>query len=112
MAFRVRTRRPLGAEIPLWASAFVIGALVVVEAGSLPAPAAHAGEAVIGGTGFSMATVRASANGENGGHELLYVIDGRDELLYVYEIPKASDRRIVFLGGRLLPSLFADGRGG
>ena len=101
-----------GMEIPLWASAFVIAALVIVEAGSLPSTWAQAGQTATGGSGFSMSTVRATSTGENGVQELRYVIDGRDELLYVYEMPEASDRRIVFRGGALLPTLFAKGRGG
>lgn len=99
-------------EVPLWASAFVIAALVIVEAGSLPSVSAQAGQAAMGERGFSMSTVRATSTDENGVQELLYVIDGRDELLYVYEMPKASERRIVFRGGTLLPTLFAKGRGG
>lgn len=105
-------RRGRFAETSLVASAFVIAALVIVEAGSLPSPSAHAGQAIAMPQGFSMSTVRVSTAGDGSVQELLYVLDGRDELLYIYEVPKASDRRIVFRGGVLLPTLFAKGRGG
>ena len=51
----MRTRT---AEIPLWASALVIAALVLVEAGRSPSSEAQAGQAVTGGTGFSMVTAK------------------------------------------------------
>ena len=58
-----RSPRTRWSEIPLWASAFVIAALVIVEAGSLPSPSAQAGQAVLGDRGFAMATVRAAGGG-------------------------------------------------
>lgn len=99
------------AEIPLWASAFVIAALVLVEAGRSPAGEAHAGQAVVGGTGFSMVTAKSGVDAEGQVQEVLYLIDGRDEVLYVYEIPSPTDRRIVFRAGVHLPTLFNAGRG-
>ena len=105
----MRTRT---AEIPLWASAFVIAALVLVEAGRSPSSEAQAGQAVTGGTGFSMVTAKSGADAEGQVQEVLYLIDGRDEILYVYEIPSPTDRRIVFRAGVHLPTLFNAGRGG
>lgn len=100
------------AEIPLWASAFVIAALVLVEAGRSPDGAAHADQAVAGSAGFSMVTAKAGVDDAGQAQEVLYVIDGRDEILYVYEIPSATDRRIVFRASVHLPTLFTAGRGG
>ncbi len=105
----MRTRT---AEIPLWASAFVIAAPVLVEAGRSPAGEAHAGQAVTGSTGFSMVTAKSGVDAEGQVQEVLYLIDGRDEVLYVYEIPSPTDRRIVFRAGVHLPTLFNAGRGG
>lgn len=102
----------LRAEIPLWASAFVIAALVLVEAGRWPAGEAHADQAIVGGTGFSMVTAKSGEDGDGKVQEVLYLIDGRDEVLYVYEIPSPTDRRIVFRAGVHLPTLFNTGRGG
>lgn len=99
------------AEIPLWASAFVIAALVLVEAGRSPAGEAQAGQAVVGSTGFSMVTAESGVDAEGQVQEVLYLIDGRDEVLYVYEIPSPTDRRIVFRAGVHLPTLFNAGRG-
>jgi hypothetical protein len=99
-------------EIPLWASAFVIAALVMLEAGRSPERAAHADQAVTGSAGFNMVTAKAGVDAEGQVQEVLYVIDGRDEVLYVYEIPSSTDRRIVFRAGVHLPTLFNAGRGG
>jgi len=104
----LRTLR--GSSVPLWASAFVLAALVMIEAGKLPAHRAHAGPATAGDEGFSMLTAPSATGGS--GQEYLYVIDGRDEVLYLYEVPNVADRRIVFKGGAFLPAVFAAGRGG
>jgi len=101
--------------IPLWASAFVIAALLMSEAAQLPAHRAHAQMAVSGRGGFTLVTAPSGggnpANPASQG-EFLYVLDARNELLYLYEIPDANNRRILFRSGVYLPNVFAVGRGG
>ncbi|MFO0827754.1 MAG: hypothetical protein U0572_06340 [Phycisphaerales bacterium] len=91
----------------LWASAFIIAALVIVTAGRLPENAAYGNMATTGTGGYSLVT----AVGGNGPFELLYVIDNTTQTFYVYSIDNANDRRIVYRHGARLPDLFRAGRG-
>lgn len=94
----------------LTASAFIIGALVIMKAGELPMNAAYAGSANTG-DGFSIVTATSGLGKETRPQELLYVVDNRTEVLYVYEIDDVSQRKVVLRGGGFLPNLFRSGRG-
>lgn len=98
-------------EIPLWASGFVLAGLVALEAGRGPGDLAYAGDAVITRDGYSLVTARTAVGAAEKPIDFLYLIDGRDEMLYVYEVPGAPERRVVMRGGVHLPTLFAAGRG-
>lgn len=79
----------------LWASAFVIAALVIMQAGKLPANAAFA-EMTAESGGYTLMTTNAGRGGENGqNYELLYVLDDRTETLLVYEVENATAKRIL-----------------
>lgn len=95
----------------LWASAFIIGAMVITKAADLPPNAAYAGNAASDGD-FAVVTAAKGTGPDLRPHELLYVADNRTEMLYIYDIEDStSGRRVVLVGGGPLPSLFRVARG-
>lgn len=96
----------------LVASALVISALIIMQIGRAETPSAFAGDAVVGGEGYTVMTVSSGFGKDTRPYEFCYILDNHDEMLYVYEIPQASDKRIVLRNGTHLPSLFAMARGG
>lgn len=94
----------------LTGSAFVVAALAIMKAGELPINQAYAGSASASGS-FSIVTASTGVGKETRPNELLYVIDNRTEILYVYEIDDAAQRKILIRGGGPLPALFRSGRG-
>jgi len=88
----------------LWASAFVIAALIIVQAGRLPGNQAHAEMATGNGT-YTLVTADAGTGGDERPDELLYVIDSRDQVLLVYEIEDARQKRVILRGGGSLQNL-------
>ncbi len=106
------TRTTTTASALLLVSAFLIAALVIFQAGNIPERTAHAGDAVTGSEGFTLLTVSSGFGKDARPYEFCYVIDNHDEMLYVYEVPQASDKRIVLRYGTPLPSLFTQARGG
>ena len=93
----------------LWASAFVIGALTIVQAGRLPGPAAHA-EMVSGRSDYTLLTTDSGTGGDSNPDELLYVIDNRDQVILVYEIEDAREKRMILRDGGSLQNLFRAAR--
>lgn len=96
----------------LLVSAFLIAALAIFQAGRLPAHPAYADDAVAGGQGYTLLTVSSGFGKDTRPYEFCYVFDNHDEMLYIYEVPQASDKRIVLRYGTFLPGLFATARGG
>ena len=98
-------RQPLNSSSAvLWASAFVIGALTIVQAGRLPGNAAHAeaaDQALIDNSGVG---------GDADPDELLYVIDNTDQVLMVYEVEDARRGKITLRDGGSLDNLFRAAR--
>jgi hypothetical protein len=94
-----------GAAAVLWASAFMIGALVIVQAGRLPANRAYA-EMAVEASDFSLLTTDAGRGEDAAPNELLYVIDSRAETLLIYEIEDARKKQIILRDGANLPVLF------
>jgi hypothetical protein len=86
----------------LWASAFVIAALVIVQAGRLPGNPAHADSAVTRGD-YTLLTTDASAPL---GDKLLYIIDSRGQTLLVYEIQDARRNIVVLRESQNLEVMF------
>jgi hypothetical protein len=95
----------------LLASAFLITCLIILQAGRVPENRAHAGDAIAGDEGYTVLTVSSGFGKDTRPYEFCYVLDNHDEMLYIYEIPQASDKRIVLRQGTFLPGLFAMARG-
>lgn len=88
----------------LWASAFLLAAIVLIQAGQhLDAPA-HAAMSNTS-AGYTMLTTHASQTVTTP-VEVLYVIDDRSEMLYVYEVENAQQRKITLHHGGSLANLF------
>jgi len=88
----------------LWASAFVLGAMIVFSA-SKHSPLAVADNALTG-DGFTMLTA------ENGqGSDFLYIIDDHSSMLMVYDIPDPQNRQFIRpVASWSLPALFGEVR--
>jgi len=93
----------------LWASAFVIMALIIVQAGKLPVNQAMAGTST-SESGFTVLTANSGTGGKNQPNELLYIIDNRHETLLVYEIDDPTSKQILLRDGGSLRNLFAGAR--
>jgi hypothetical protein len=93
----------------LWASAFVVAALVIVQAGRLPGNPAYADQSVELG-GYTLLTTGSGTGRGEDPNELLYVLDSRDDTLLVYEVPDARQKQINLLGGASLPAWFQNAR--
>ena len=97
------------APAALWASAFVIAALVIVQAGRLPGNQAIAGTASERGS-YSALTVNSGQGPETNPNELLFVIDSREQALLVYEIEDAKKKQIILRDGGSLENMFLRAR--
>ncbi len=62
----------------LWASAFVIMALIIMQAGKLPGNAAYA-EMSSSNEAYTLLTTDAGKGDDAAPYELLYVLDNRDQ---------------------------------
>ena len=103
------TKNVNAAAAVLWASAFVLAALIIVQAGRLPGSAAYA-DVAAAGDDYTLLTVDAGRGDRAAPYQMLYVIDNQDEVLLVYEIPEAQKREIVLRGGGSLANLFQNAR--
>jgi hypothetical protein len=95
----------------LTASAVAIGALAIVEAGRMQPPA-FADTASLGAGGFTLITSSTGQGPDEAPYETLYVLDNRGEMLLVYGIDAANNRRLALRAGASLPALFRAARGG
>ncbi len=93
----------------LWASAFVIAALVIVQAGRLPGRPAY-GEMVSTRADYTILTARSGRGRDEEPDEILFVIDNRDGVLMVYEMPDARRGKIFARDGGRLENLFQSAR--
>lgn len=93
----------------LWASAFVLGAMIIVQAGRLPINPAY-GAMSSEKDGFTMVTASSGRGQDAAPYELLYVVDSRGEMLLVYEIEDVQQKTIHFRGGADLPTWFRNAR--
>jgi len=84
----------------LWASAFVLGGLILTQADRLGAGARASAEMVSETGGYTVMTA------DGGTDEVLVLLDHRDENVYVYSI---ENQQAIVLHQRLsLPKLFSD----
>ena len=93
----------------LWASAFVIAAMTILQAGRLPGQAAHA-EMTATQADYTIMTTNSGRGGDEDPDELLFVIDNRDQVLMVYEVEDARRGGITLRHGWSLPFQFASAR--
>ena len=97
----------------LWASAFIIAALAVMQAGRLAPNPAYANMAVSTDEGFSMVTSSSGQGPADRPYDLLYVVDSNEETLFIYWIENANTpatARLQLKGGSFLPNLFQAAR--
>jgi hypothetical protein len=86
----------------LWASAMVIAALIIVQAGRMgPEPARADVVSTVAGT--------TALTFESQSEDLLAVVDGRQEMLFVYRVQNKN--ALELLRSYNLPELFAEARG-
>ena len=112
---RPATRRPgLTATAILTASAVLLAALTIIQAGRLPFNAAYAGTANQGGQGTSIVTIDSGLGPKERPYELLWVLDGRGEMVFVYymENANAGEKALLLRQVIFLPDLFRKARGG
>jgi hypothetical protein len=89
----------------LWASAFIIAALVIIQAGRLPGNPAHA-DMAIHYDDFTLLTTRYGS----GDNKLLYVINSRDQVMLVYEVEDAQQGTLFLRDGGSIENLFRAAR--
>jgi hypothetical protein len=97
----------------LWASAFVILAMAISQAGRLAPNPAYAGDAVTTNSGLSLLTASSGTGPKEAPYDLLYVVDSQDELLYIYWIDNANTpatSKLTLVNGSYLPALFQAAR--
>ncbi len=93
----------------LWASAFVIAALAIVQAGRLPGQAAYA-ETVSEFGDYTVLTARTGKGPDERPNEALWVIDNREQVLIVYEMEDAQRGIFIVRDGGSLQNLFRTAR--
>ena len=93
----------------LWASVFVIIAMIIVQAGKLPGNAAYAEMATESGS-YTVLTTNSGKGGDADPNELLYVIDSMAQVLLVYEIEDSRSGNIFLRDGGSLVNLFNSAR--
>jgi len=91
----------LSPDIALWASAFVLGALLIVQAGRSADSAARA-EMVASAGGYTLMTTRTQSG------EILYVIDNLTEQFFIYNVEQQRD--LVLVHKEDLKSLFTNAK--
>jgi hypothetical protein len=102
------------ARIVLVATAIMLAALTIIQAGRIDVNAAHAGTANAGPQGSSMVTIDSGLGPKDRPYETLWVLDGRGEMLFVYYIENANagEKSLLLRQVISLPDLFRKARGG
>lgn len=93
----------------LWASAFIIAALVIVQAGRSQTNAAHA-DMVNNRADYTLMTASSGRGGDTDADELLYIIDSRDSVLMVYDFDDIRRKEMILRDAYPLDRLFAQAR--
>lgn len=103
-------RRSLGtAEAILLATAFLLVAIVLVQAGRLPGNAAYA-EMGVAGDDFTLVTASSGRGDDADPYEILWIVDSRGEVLHVYEIEDVRQGGIQQRATLDLRNVFANAR--
>jgi hypothetical protein len=108
------SKGPNYAAAALWASAFMLAALTIVQAGRIPGATAYAEAANSGANGASVATIATGLGPDNKPYEALWVVDNRTEILSIYYIENANsgEKSLQLRQMASLPDLFRAARGG
>lgn len=93
----------------LGASAFVIAAMIIVQLGRLPGNPTHANMVADRGS-YTVLTADSGRGSDADPHELVYVIDSREQALLVYEIEDARRGQMTLRDGGNLDALFQRAR--
>ena len=98
----------------LWASAFLLAALTIIQAARLPLNAAYAGAANQGGQGMSVVTQSTGLGPAERPYEALWVLAGRGEMLFIFymENANAGEKALLLRQAIPVPDLFRTARGG
>ncbi len=91
----------------LWASAFVIAALAIVQAGHIPSAQA---ETVTVMGDYVALTARSGKGPDERPYEVLFVLDNREQVLMVYDLEDAQRGTMTVRGGGSLVNLFRNAR--
>ncbi|HVP73547.1 MAG TPA: hypothetical protein VMS30_07405 [Phycisphaerales bacterium] len=97
------------AAAALWASAFVILALIIIQAGRLPGTSANAAVQADRGS-YTIMTADSGKGGDTEPDEILCVLDSREQILMVYEIEDARRGGMMLRDGYALSDLFLKAR--
>jgi hypothetical protein len=89
----------------LWASAFVIAALTIIQAGRLQSNPAHA-EMAVRYDDFTLLTTRYGS----GDNKMLYIINSRDQMLLAYEVEDAQRNLLTLRDGGSIENMFRAAR--
>jgi len=102
------------AAAALWASAFILGALTIVQAGRIGTSEAFAEAANSSREGSSVVTVETGLGPDNKPYEALWVLDSRSEILSIYYIENANagEKSLLLRNMVSLPDLFQAARSG
>ncbi len=93
----------------LWASSFVILAMINVQAGRLPGNPAHASTVADRGA-YTLMTADSGKGGDTEPDEILCVLDSRDQVLLVYDVENARQGGVVLRDRYSLDELFVRAR--
>ena len=93
----------------LWASAFVLTALVITQAGRLPLNPAYADMAGERGE-YTVISTSGGRGDKSAPNQIIYVLDSRDQVLMVYEVEDIQQRVVSFRYGANLPVWFNNAR--
>jgi hypothetical protein len=91
----------------LWASAMIIAALVIMQAGRLPINEAYASTAITRGD-YTLCTATTGTGNNFAPNMVVFVIDNQDQVLMVYDIESVQQNRLILRDGANLVSLFSD----
>lgn len=100
------------ARLVLWASAFVLAGLILVQ--MRLASTVHAAPPLFGQNSLANAGMVSSAGGytvltsDVGNEDILIVLDSRNEELFIYHVENQSS--VQLLERQTLPALFAEAR--
>lgn len=108
-SMKSRTRINQSAAI-LWASAFVLTGMVIMQAGRMVGPNTAFAEMATNRDSYSLVTTDAGTGGDTNPNELLYVINTREEMMMVYEVEDARKGQITLRDGGPLQNLFRAAR--